>query len=136
MFNGFWELYEHCDQTHVSLTQAQLLSISPLSLALTYELMQLAKTSTLWEIFEQDFYCAKELYAHGDLQEGIAAKLIDKRSPRWRYTGAMLNPGTVKSFMSPIPPTMLWNNYSKQLVSWLTPLPNTVSAAPLEPFSK
>lgn len=74
---------------------------SPLSVAVTFELIRRAADMTLAEVLEQDLRAATHIAAHPDLVEGIRAQVIDKdRNPTWNPpTLAEVDPETVTSII-------------------------------------
>lgn len=77
-------LADHTDPWLARAAQTMLKG-APLSVALGLTLQERAKHLSLAEVFQLEYNVAVNCCAHGQLQEGIRALLIDKdRSPRWQ----------------------------------------------------
>ena len=74
--------------------RAEILSMSPTSVAVTFAAIRSARTlGSLELVLEQDLRVSTALFDRPDLAEGIRAQVVDKdRSPRW-------NPGTLNEVM-------------------------------------
>jgi enoyl-CoA hydratase len=59
-----------------------MLKASPSSLNLTFALLQ-SPPKSLSEALEQDYQLAQTMFSEADFLEGIVAKIIEKRTPRW-----------------------------------------------------
>lgn len=57
---------------------------SPLSMAVTLELIRRGRSLSLAECFELELHLDRQWFAKGDIMEGVRALIIDKdKSPRW-----------------------------------------------------
>ena len=66
-------------------TLKQLLSKSPLSLSVTFAMMQKAKSKTLLECLEVDYCLAENFMKSDDFYEGVRAMVVDKdKNPQWK----------------------------------------------------
>lgn len=69
---------------------------SPISMCLTLRSMRRGAHSTLREVLRSDFRGVSHCTRHGwDLWEGVTARLVERRPPRWRYSGPALVPQAI-----------------------------------------
>lgn len=75
---------------------------SPLSVAVTFELIRRAASMSLADVLEQDLRTATHIAKHPDLAEGIRAQVIDKdRNPKWNpATLGDVDPQDVESIIT------------------------------------
>ncbi|HLR43564.1 MAG TPA: enoyl-CoA hydratase/isomerase family protein [Brevibacterium sp.] len=75
---------------------------SPLSVAVTFEMIRTAGDMTLEEVLERDFRAGSGISAQPDLREGIRAQVIDKdRDPQWSPASLdEVDPALVTSILS------------------------------------
>ncbi|WP_029087961.1 enoyl-CoA hydratase/isomerase family protein [Brevibacterium album] len=85
-------------------TAATIRTKSPLSVAVTFEMVRTAGEMTLDEVLERDFAAGVEIAKHPDLREGIRAQVIDKdRNPQWRPASlAELDPSVVAAVVGAV----------------------------------
>ncbi|SAL38739.1 3-hydroxyisobutyryl-CoA hydrolase [Caballeronia sordidicola] len=75
---------EHEWAAHVA---AELRERSPLSIDVSLELIDRAKTSTMAETLRRDLGLTRATFHHGDVMEGIRARIVDKdNQPKWKVT--------------------------------------------------
>lgn len=75
---------QHCDHKQATEAAAQLAARSPFAVWLTTLAMRAAaKATSLTQVLAQDLQLATAMTAHPDFVEGIGAKMIDKREPKW-----------------------------------------------------
>jgi enoyl-CoA hydratase/carnithine racemase len=68
-------------------TAAELRERSPLSIDMSLELIDRAKTSTMAETLRRDLGLTRATFDHGDVMEGIRARIVDKdNQPVWKVT--------------------------------------------------
>jgi enoyl-CoA hydratase/carnithine racemase len=70
-----------------SHTAAELRERSPLSIDVSLELVDRAKSSTMAEALRRDLGLTRATFDHGDVMEGIRARIVDKdNQPAWKVT--------------------------------------------------
>jgi enoyl-CoA hydratase/carnithine racemase len=68
-------------------TAAELRERSPLSIDVSLELIDRAKTSSMAETLRRDLGLTRATFDHGDVMEGIRARIVDKdNQPAWKVT--------------------------------------------------
>lgn len=68
-------------------TASELRERSPLSIDVSLELIDRAKTSTMAETLRRDLGLTRATFDHGDVMEGIRARIVDKdNQPAWKVT--------------------------------------------------
>ena len=66
-------------------TVAELRERSPLSIDVSLELVDRAKTSSMAEMLRRDLDLTRTTFDHGDVMEGIRARIVDKdNQPAWK----------------------------------------------------
>jgi enoyl-CoA hydratase len=77
---------------------------SPLSVAVTFEMVRTAEDMTLDQVLERDLAAGLEIGRHPDLREGIRAQVIDKdRNPQWNPASLeALDPATVTAVVGAV----------------------------------
>ncbi|OTP66727.1 Enoyl-CoA hydratase [Caballeronia sordidicola] len=75
------------EQEWAANTAAELRERSPLSIDVSLELIDRAKTSTMAETLRRDLGLTRATFDHGDVMEGIRARIVDKdNQPVWKVT--------------------------------------------------
>ena len=68
-------------------TAAELRERSPLSIDVSLELIDRAKSSSMAETLRRDLGLTRTTFDHGDVMEGIRARIVDKdNQPAWKVT--------------------------------------------------
>ncbi|MGN7981418.1 enoyl-CoA hydratase/isomerase family protein [Burkholderia sp. 22313] len=67
-------------------THAMRNQLSPLSMAVSLELVERARAATMAECLRRDLDLTRSTFAHGDVIEGVRALIVDKdHQPAWRF---------------------------------------------------
>ena len=67
-------------------THAMRNQLSPLSMAVSLELVERARAATMAECLRRDLDLTRSPFAHGDVIEGVRALIVDKdHQPAWRF---------------------------------------------------
>lgn len=75
---------------------------SPLSLKITYKLLEMSAFLNLKKSLHLDHVIAMNFLKDSDFQEGIRAQVIDKdKQPKWKYTFSNINDDMIRSFFTP-----------------------------------
>mgnify|MGYP001126679869 CR=1 FL=1 len=90
---------------------------SPLSICMTDIMLKRSINHDLQKVFEEDYWLAAKLYKDGDLREGILAKVIEKREPKWRYSKEQLTSQLIAGFT---PPAVIASVLRKKIVWGIT----------------
>jgi enoyl-CoA hydratase/carnithine racemase len=70
-------------------TAAELRERSPLSIDVSLELVDRAKSSSMAETLRRDLGLTRTTFEHGDVMEGIRSRIVDKdNQPAWKVTRA------------------------------------------------
>lgn len=86
LYRAFAALADHADPWLVRAAQTMLKG-APLSVALGLTLQERALHLSLAQVFQLEYNVALNCCAHGQLQEGIRALLVDKdKNPQWQPT--------------------------------------------------
>ena len=77
------EQIEDENKAWAEATLAELKQASPLSLKVTFEAIKRAANLKMEQALVQDYTLVQHFLKNSDFKEGITAKLIEKRAPRW-----------------------------------------------------
>ncbi|KVG13435.1 3-hydroxyisobutyryl-CoA hydrolase [Burkholderia vietnamiensis] len=81
--------------------------LSPLSMAVSLEVVERARDATMADCLRRDLDLTRSTFAHGDVIEGVRALIVDKdHQPAWRFKSidALDRADVVAMFDSPWPP--------------------------------
>ena len=81
--------------------------LSPLSMAVSLEVVERARDATMADCLRRDLDLTRSTFAHGDVIEGVRALIVDKdHQPAWRFKSidALDRADVVAMFDSPWTP--------------------------------
>ncbi len=93
-------IYQH-PETKIILSN--LNARSPLSLCITYKLLEMSAFLDLKKSLLLDHVIAMNFLKNSDFEEGIRAQVVDKdRQPNWRYTFPNISDDMIRCFFTPM----------------------------------
>lgn len=99
--NIFEDLKTH-SHPETKITLKDLSARSPLSLRITYKLLEMSVFLDLKKSLQLDHVIAMNFLKDSDFEEGIRAQVIDKdKKPKWRYMFSDISNDMVRCFFTP-----------------------------------